>query len=151
MNKIFFYRRTTSNLYISIYIDIFFYRRNHKQFIYIYLYIYIFIKEKQRDEIIKRLKVKVIHTWKIPWIMFVDINLFDEIKTDWFLLNLPAKIKRHKFFVCWMESKSWQWNFILLTTTLLTHHHLLLHTHTISLPSLLGDKHMRLRIWKRIF
>ena len=63
--------------------------------------------------------------------MFVDINLFDELHADSFLINFPAKIKRDEFFICRMKSKSGQLiNFILqLTSTLVTH---LLHTHTRS-------------------
>ena len=61
--------------------------------------------------------------------MFVDINLFDELHADCFLVNFPAKIKRDEFFIRRMKSKSGQLiNFILqLTSTLVTH---LLLTHT---------------------
>lgn len=54
------------------------------------------------------------HTWKIPRIMLVDVNGFDELDADCFLLNLPAKIELDKFFICRMKPKSWKLNIIFI-------------------------------------
>ena len=43
----------------------------------------------KRKEKIKQEKL----TWKIPGIVFVDIRLFDEFKTDGLFLYLSPKIK----------------------------------------------------------
>lgn len=59
-------------------------------------------------------KEKRIHTWKIPWIVFVDINLFDELNTEWFLVNLSSKIEPNKFFISWVEAKPRKRNFFFI-------------------------------------
>lgn len=29
-------------------------------------------------------------TWKIPWVIFVDVELSDELNGEWAMLNLPS-------------------------------------------------------------
>jgi hypothetical protein len=84
--------------------------------------IYIHICRSEEME----LKRKKGITWKIPGIVFVDIDLLDEFNSDGFLLNLPVKIKPNELFISWMKPKSWQYciftQFLTCTTT--THHRL---------------------------
>ena len=76
------------------------------------------------------------HTWKIPWIIFVDVNMFDELKTNGFILHLPPEVKPHKFFISGMKAIPRKIVCIVLLTviTWITHHHLL-HFHFFCLAS----------------
>lgn len=53
-------------------------------------------------------------TWKVPWIIFVDINLFDEFNFERLLFHLSLQIKPNKFFICRVESKARKHNFFTL-------------------------------------
>ena len=59
-------------------------------------------------------------TRKIPWIVFVDINLFDEFNTTWFLFHLPPQIEPNKLFICGVKSEAREPLFLLLIIILRT-------------------------------
>lgn len=63
--------------------------------------------------ILHNLQINTFLTGKIPWVVFVNINLLDEFKADGSLLNFPAKVKAHQFFVRRMESESRQRDLLL--------------------------------------
>jgi len=52
--------------------------------------------------------MKVIYTWKIPGVIFVDIELSYELNGERVVLNLPLQVEAYELFVGWMKPKSGQ-------------------------------------------
>lgn len=40
--------------------------------------------------VIKKKRSKRDCTWKIPWVIFVDVELCNELNGEWAMLNLPS-------------------------------------------------------------
>ena len=48
-----------------------------------------FIKKNMHIEYLRR----KLYTWKIPWIVFVDVDLLDELDRERFVVNLSSEVK----------------------------------------------------------
>lgn len=68
--------------------------------------------------------MKTIYTWKIPWVVFVDVELSYELNGERIVLNLPLQVEAYKLFVCGMKPKSGQqyfFHFLISIVTSLSH------------------------------
>lgn len=51
-------------------------------------------------------------TWKIPGIIFIDIQLLDELDGERLLLNLPLQVKPNQLLISGMKSKPGKHDFL---------------------------------------
>lgn len=55
-------------------------------------------------------------TWEIPGVVFVNVQLPDELDREWALLDLPFQVEQHELFISRVETEPRQYHLLHLLT-----------------------------------